>query len=85
MFNSYNFDGTLCAASEEFDSDEFVWFRFYRLSTSGATLCAEIVSTYAYCVYGSYFFSKNHDFYFMCKKWDGPNLFYKAKTSELKE
>lgn len=86
MFNSYNFDGTLYAASEEFDSDEFVWFRFYRLSTSGATLCAEIASTFTYCVSGSYFFSQNHDFYFMmCKKWDGPNLFYKAKTSELKE
>ena len=93
MFNSYNFDGTLCAASEEFDSaseefdsDDFVWFRFYRLSTSGATLCAEIASTFTYCVSGSYFFSQNHDFYFMmCKKWDGPNLFYKAKTSELKE
>ena len=85
MFSSDYFDGTLYAASEEFDSDEFVWFRFYRLSTSGATLCAEIASTFTYCVSGSYFFSKNHDFYFMCKKWDGPNLFYKAKTSELKE
>ncbi|MBP1531349.1 MAG: hypothetical protein ILA39_04390 [Bacteroidaceae bacterium] len=81
-------DGNIYVSHEDFDSDEYVWYRIYQLSTDTVELCAEIKSSYDYhtpIMDNSYFFGEDHFFYFMVMKKGEESLrYYKADVSKRK-